>query len=97
MTHATFQACEESHLRGTRTAARRRGGISQNVAECSPTLLRQSFAVSCLKLLNQQLHVGGDDFFGGLGLRGGGKGGNVVLDSGVGRMEAKLREVLQSN
>ena len=28
----------------------------------------ESFAVSCLKLLDEELDVGGDDFFGGLGL-----------------------------
>ena len=43
----------------------------------------EAFAVPCLKLLDKQLHVGGDDFFRGLGLGGGGKGGDVA-GGGVG-------------
>ncbi len=39
----------------------------------------ETFAVSGFQLLDEQLHVGLDDFFRGLGLRCGGKGGEVVL------------------
>ena len=37
----------------------------------------ESFRVSCLKLLDEELYVGGDDFFAGLRLGCGGKGGDV--------------------
>jgi len=38
----------------------------------------EPFAVSCLKLLDEELHVGGDDFFAGLRLGCGGKGSDVA-------------------
>ena len=38
----------------------------------------ESFAVSCLKLLDEELDVGGDYFFGGLRLGGRGKGSDVA-------------------
>ena len=38
----------------------------------------EAFAVSGFQLLDKQLHVGGDDFFRGLGLGCGGKGGDVA-------------------
>ena len=38
----------------------------------------ESFAVSCLKLLDEELYVGGDDFFAGLRLGCGGKGSNAA-------------------
>ncbi len=42
----------------------------------------EAFAVSGLKLLDKQLHVGGDDFFRGLRLGCGGKGGDVAGGGG---------------
>ena len=38
----------------------------------------ESFAVSSLKLLDEELYVGGDDFFGRLRFRGRGKGSNIA-------------------
>ena len=37
-----------------------------------------AFGVSCLKLLDEELYVGGDDFFRGLRLGGGGQGSEVA-------------------
>ncbi len=41
----------------------------------------EPFAVSCFQLLDEELNVGGDDFFGGLWLGGGGHGGDVAHGS----------------
>jgi hypothetical protein len=41
----------------------------------------ETFAVSCLKLLDEELNVGGDDFFASLRLGCGGKGGDVSVES----------------